>query len=86
MKALYVQISGDNPPRSHRLVYLAGRANLELNDEQIELLEIVTDFNLETRYPDEKFLFYKRCTKKFTKLYLDQIEEMKTWLLQKVQS
>ncbi|MFA7166463.1 MAG: HEPN domain-containing protein [Desulfoplanes sp.] len=86
LKALYVQVNGSNPPRSHRLVYLAEKSNLELTDEQIELLEIVTDFNLEARYPDEKFLFYKRCTKKFTKQYLDQIEEMKTWLLQKVQS
>ena len=46
----------------------------------MRLLETVTDFNLETRYPDEKFSFKKKCTKKFTKEYLDQIEVMKKWL------
>jgi hypothetical protein len=66
-------------------VYLAEKSELDLNDQQMELLEIVTDFNLEARYPDEKFSFYKRCTKEFTVNYLNRIEEMKKWLLQKIQ-
>ena len=84
LKAIYVHDKEDNPPRSHRLVYLAGKTDLELREEQVELLEIVTDFNLEARYPDEKFSFYKQCTKEFTIRYLDMIEEMKEWLLQKI--
>jgi len=40
-------------------IYLAEKSELDLNDQQMELLEIVTDFNLEARYPDEKFSFYK---------------------------
>jgi len=62
-------------------IYLAEKSELDLNDQQMELLEIVTDFNLEARYPDEKFSFYKRCTKEFTVNYLTRIEEMKKWLL-----
>jgi|JTFO01.1.fsa_nt_gb HEPN domain-containing protein len=84
LKGLCVQFSRENPPRSHRLVYLAEKADIELNDAHIELLEIVTDFNLEARYPDEKFTFYKKCTKEFTQKYLDKIEEVKTWLQQKM--
>ncbi len=86
LKGLCVQLSGENPPRSHRLVYLAEKADLILDEAHIEILEVVTDFNLEARYPDEKFSFYKRCTKEFTKEHLDKIEEMKTWLLQKIRS
>lgn len=52
--------------------------------EQLELLEIITDFNLEARYPDEKFSFYKKCTRDFTYQYLQQIEEMRIWLLQQM--
>ncbi len=84
LKACYVKAKCDNPPLTHRLVYLAEKTGLELSDAQMELLEIVTDFNLEARYPDEKFSFYKRCTKDFTVLYLDRIKEMKEWLIQKM--
>ena len=85
LKAYFVAVKGKTPPLTHRLVYLAEKSELDLDDQQMELLEIVTDFNLEARYPDEKFSFYKRCTKEFTVNYLNRIEEMKKWLLQKIQ-
>ncbi len=66
MKAIYVERLNINPPRTHRLVALAEQAGLELPEDKLRLLEMVTDFNLEARYPDEKFLFKKRCTKAFT--------------------
>ena len=66
LKAYYVKVSSENQPLTHRLIYLSEKSGLELTEEQIELLEIVTDFNLEARYPDEKFTFYKKCTKDFT--------------------
>lgn len=86
LKALYVAKIDKTPPMTHRLVYLAEKADVKLTDEKLEILEIVTDFNLEARYPDEKFIFRKKCTKEFTLHYLNQIEEMKEWLLQKIAS
>jgi HEPN domain-containing protein len=84
LKAYYMQSFSKHPPLTHRLIYLAEKAGLVLSEEQTELLEIVTDFNLEARYPDEKFSFYKRFTYEFAINYLNQIEEMKLWLLQKM--
>ncbi len=66
--------SGKTPPRTHNLVYLAEKSGMALSGQQTELLETVNDFNLEARYPDEKFSFYKRCTRTFTRHYLNQIE------------
>ncbi len=80
LKALYVCGSDDTPPHTHRLAFLAEKAGLELTPEQLELFEIITDFHLEARYPDEKFSFYKRCTQEFTEHYLKEIEETMTWL------
>lgn len=80
LKAVFVKIKEDTPPLTHRLVYLAEKCELALSEDQMELLEAVTDFNLEARYPDEKFSFQKKCTKVFTTQYLNQIEEMKQWL------
>lgn len=80
LKALYVCRHDDTPPHTHQLAILAEKAGLKPTSERLELLETITDFNLEARYPDEKFSFYKRCTQEFTQRYLMDIEEMKTWL------
>jgi HEPN domain-containing protein len=85
LKALFVQKFDESPPYTHRLTYLAEKTGLTTSPEKLELLEIITDFNLETRYPDEKFSFYKKCTKEFTEAYLRKIEELKEWLLQLIQ-
>ncbi|MBN2245842.1 MAG: HEPN domain-containing protein [Candidatus Aminicenantes bacterium] len=85
LKAIYVDRLNDTPPYTHRLIHLSEKASLELTDEQIELLEAITDFNLEARYPDEKFSFKKKCTRSFTENYLKKIEGMRKWLLRLVQ-
>src|SRR4030066_2247825 len=82
LKAFFVLKFDEPPPYTHRLTYLAEKAELDISPEKLELLEITTDFNLETRYPDEKFTFFKRCTKDFTEAYLRKIEELTEWLLQ----
>lgn len=86
LKAIYVDKIGETPPYTHRLVHLAEKVSLKLTDEQLEHIETITDFNMEARYPDEKFSFKKRCTKNFTEGYLAKIKEMKEWLSQKIQS
>jgi len=53
--------------------------------EVLELLETITDFNLEARHPDEKFSFKKKCTRSFTENYLRKIEVMRKWLLKLIQ-
>jgi HEPN domain-containing protein len=85
LKGLFVHRHDQVPPFTHRLTYLAEKTELNLTPEQLELLEIVTDFNLEARYPDEKFSFYKKCTLEFTEHHLTKIAEFKAWLLQQMQ-
>ena len=80
LKAIYVDRLNDNPPFTHRLVYLAEKASLDLSENRMRLLETITDFNLEARYPDEKFSFKKRCTKEFAAKYVKKIGALKTWL------
>ena len=86
LKGLYVHYRNESPPYTHRLIFLAESVPLDLKTDQLDLLEIVTDFNLEARYPDEKFSFKKRCTKEFTEKHLKKIEEMKEWLMKKLPS
>ncbi len=84
LKGIYVNRLGEIPPHTHRLVYLAEKVSLSLSESQLELLEIITDFNMEARYPDEKFSFKKRCTKDFTEKYLIKIMEIRKWLLKQI--
>ena len=85
LKAIYVNKFDEPPPYTHRLTYLAEKAGLDISPERLEILEISTDFNLEARYPDEKFSFHKKCNKEFTQTNLKKIEEIREWLLQPIQ-
>jgi HEPN domain-containing protein len=84
LKAIYTDRLNSTPPYTHRLVQIAEKIPLNVPDDQWELLEIVTDFNLEARYPDEKFSFRNKCTKSFTEGNLRKIEEFRSWLLKQI--
>lgn len=84
LKAIYAGRLDENPPYTHRLVYLADKIQLGLTDEQMDDLETITDFNIEARYPDEKFSFKKKCTQEFAEKYHKKIERMRKWLLRQI--
>jgi len=86
LKALYVDKCNTVPPFTHSLNLLAEKASLKLTDEQKKLFETITDFNIEARYPSEKFSFEKKCTRKYTKEYLLKIGETKEWFTKQIQS
>lgn len=86
LKALYVKKCDEISPFTHRLILLVEKMGLSVPPDRLELLETITDFNLEARYPDEKFAFYKKCTKKFAKTYLIKIEELMKWLQKEIRS
>lgn len=80
LKAHYVKDTGETPPKIHDLVKLAKKTKLNLSDGQIEFLDRVNDFNLETRYPDHKLMLFKTFDKKFTEENFTRIKEIYLWL------
>ena len=82
LKAIYAKVHVESPhaPKSHDLLFLARRSNIELDEQTEDHLERVTDFNLATRYEDEKQRFYKKCTEEFTALQINIIKELREWL------
>ena len=84
LKAIFVEKFNDVPPYTHRLVFLAEKIGLDVSPERLELLEVITDFHLEARYPDEKFSFFKKCTREFTEEHLRRIGGLRRWLIKKV--
>jgi len=82
LKAIISQI-GEAPIASHNLLKLAKQAKLELPENYEEHLREITGFNLEARYDDYKFSFYKKATRDFAVTWVAVCEEIYQWLLQK---
>ncbi len=82
LKALYAKNNVNNPYtiKSHNLLALAQKCNIELTDEQVEKLKIITQFNISARYEDYNNEFYELCTEEYTKEQIDNIEEVRRWL------
>lgn len=81
LKAFYVRDNDESPPKMHNLIRLAEKTTLPLSDEQKQFLIKINDFNIEVRYPDQKYSFYKICTTEFTEEYFTKIKEIYKWLL-----
>lgn len=81
LKAIYVKNIDSNPPRIHDLLRLAERVGLDTTEEQKDILDLITTFNINARYPDYKQIFYNKCDYGFTLRNLEKIKELRTWLL-----
>ncbi|MFA4966908.1 MAG: HEPN domain-containing protein [Candidatus Margulisiibacteriota bacterium] len=84
LKAFYVRDNLTFPPKVHRLELLAEKTKLNFSAEETDFLKEVSEFNLETRYPDFKFNFYKLCDKVFAHKYFKRIKEFYKCLLQNI--
>ena len=80
LKAIYVKLFDQTPPFNHDLVLLAEKVKLPLSDETTSELKIINEFNIQTRYPEYKNDFYKRCTKEFVDLEIKRIERLREWI------
>ncbi len=69
LKALVVRTTRDHAPRTHNLLELARHAGVQLDSSALALLAEVNEFNQAGRYPDQKFSFYKLCTKSYADRY-----------------
>ena len=72
--------ANEHAPYIHNLLRLAELSDIQLNDEQRDILIKITTFNFESRYPDEKRSFRKKCTEEFPKKEIEETEEIFKWL------
>ena len=84
LKALYVKTVDAKIPFTHDLTKIALKSGLLLTEEQKDLLDAVTAFNIKARYPDYKGRFYRKATKRFAENYIEQIKDYRKWLVKKV--
>ena len=70
----------DHAPLIHNLVRLAGIAGLNVDEETENALIMIAGFNIESRYPDFKRSFRKKCTQAFTIEQMNEIKRIFKWL------
>jgi len=84
LKAHYVKKYQKHALFIHDLLRLAQKIELEVSFEQEEWLDEISTFNLNTRYDNYKQDFRNRCTLDFTSNWIEKIETLRTWLIEKL--
>lgn len=84
IKAYYVKNIGVKHPFGHDLLRLAVEAKLDLSEEQKDILDTISTFNIRARYDDYKAEFYKLCTKEFTLEWVKKIKGFRQWLIEMI--
>ncbi|MCF6365039.1 MAG: HEPN domain-containing protein [Bacteroidales bacterium] len=80
LKAYFVKVKKKHSPPIHNLLRIAEKCELELTEEYKDWLDAISLFNINARYDDFKREFYKQCTKEFTKLWIERINEIREWI------
>lgn len=86
LKGLVVRNTKEQAPYIHDLSRLQELSGIVLSDEEIDLLDQTNDFNIRTRYPEQKLEFYKKCTKEYTEKYLSKINNLYQKLCKELKS
>jgi len=73
LKACYVRKFGKHAPLIHNLYRLAELNEIVLTEEQSDVLDKITTFNINARYEDYKKEFSSSCTTEFTKIGLRRL-------------
>jgi len=86
IKAVYVEQTGETPPRKHDLVSLAGSAGIlaECDENRRDLLRRLSLYYIETRYPDKRAQLEATCTEEYVGQMMARTKEVVEWLKNKL--
>lgn len=83
-KALIAKNTGQLPPRIHNLMLLSERAGLNLDDERETLFADLSNYYIQSRYPEEWALEEKSVTAEEANAVYQKTEETVKWLLSRI--
>ena len=82
LKALVVQNAKMAPPFTHDLMLLSELAKIKISSRQKDLLRVMSQFNVRSRYDDYKKSFYKLATRDYALEYFNKGKKIFIWLKQ----
>ncbi len=57
------------------------RAGIITTEKMKDTLDLITTFNINARYPDYKRYFFRKCTRDYTAMAIESIQEVRQWLI-----
>jgi hypothetical protein len=84
IKAYFVKKSGVHAPYSHDLRLLAKKCEIKFPDDMTMQLDVITSFNINTRYDSFKEDFQKRCTPEFSNEWINNIKTLRQWIKERL--
>ncbi|RJP34193.1 MAG: HEPN domain-containing protein [Candidatus Omnitrophota bacterium] len=80
LKAIIAHKTMELPPRVHQLTRLAEVAGLTMTEKQTNFLRLLSNYYLQTRYPDEIVNLASQVKKENALSLLEQTQEIIRWL------
>lgn len=80
LKAHVTEISQEIAPRSHDLIFLIRKADLDLPQQLLEFVGKINNASIPTRYPDDLQRALREYDQQVARDYLQQTEEAIKWL------
>ena len=86
LKAYWCGTREDDPPYTHNHKRLATESNLymQMTEEQRYLIETITNYNIEARYPEDKEALFRTLTKQACRLMIDDTKQFQQWIKDKL--
>ena len=81
LKAIFVKVHNDFPPKTHNLIYLCNLNGIDLTDDRKEFFAILMKYQISGRYPDAAGVIPQSS---LVHQYLNSTEEVLKWLVQKL--
>ena len=82
LKAYWCGMQPDDPPYIHNHKRLASGCGLYelMTDKQKDFIETVTNYNIETRYPEDRDALARTLTKQACRELIDETKRMYQWI------
>ena len=86
LKAYWCGTQESDPPYTHSHQRLADGSGLydEMNDDQRDFLDTITNYNSEARYPEDKEELSRTLTKDFCRQIIDETKQLQQWIKDKL--
>lgn len=82
LKALFVATFAEHAPFTHSLLNLVEKLSLAVGESARLTLATINEFNLESRYPDEKYSLMTIATQEYAAKYLSETGILRAWILE----
>lgn len=86
LKAYWSFVRDDMPPKTHNHMRLADECGLyeQMSEEQKSFLDIITNYNIEARYPEDKAALARTLSPKVCRSIIDDTKVLQQWIKDKL--